>query len=91
MDAAISTAVEDAVDNPELVVEGAKILGDTIKDKVTPKTVGHMIGRTVTGILLSPLGGLALVGDTTKSIETNVEKGAAKLNEVVIEALYGEE
>ena len=38
----------------------------------------------MTGVILSPLGALATIGDGTKTVESGVDLGRQKLNERVV-------
>ncbi len=53
----------------------------------TSYNIGRATGRFVTGVVLSPLGLAAGIGDVTRTVETGIENGSGRLAEQVVESV----
>jgi len=54
---------------------------------LTSHNIGRATGRLVTGILLSPFGLSAVIGDVTSTVETGIEDGSRQLTDRIIESI----
>lgn len=81
MDMAISKASE----NPDEVLKQISTAIDLAKENANAYNTSRVIGRVVTGVVLSPLGALATIGD----INYGIEQGRIGIDQHLEQALYG--
>jgi len=83
----MDAVIAEAAKRPGLVAEGVKQGVGMAYDNANSYNVSRATSRLVTGVVLSPLGALAAVGDVTYGIE----QGYQTLNSVIEYAVYGYE
>ena len=55
--------------------------------ELTSYNIGKATGRFVTGVVLSPLGLLAGIGDVTSTVENGIENGSRQLTDQIVESI----
>ena len=55
--------------------------------ELTSYNIGRATGRFVTGVVLSPLGLAAGIGDVTSTVETGIENGSRQLTDQIVESI----
>ncbi len=71
--------------NPSLIPQGISAAVDKASENVNLYNGSRVFGRTVTGLLLAPLGALAGIGDMTYGMD----QGRIGIEEQLTQAVYG--
>ncbi len=54
---------------------------------LTSYNIGRATGRFVTGVILSPFGLAAGIGDITNAVETGIDNGSRQLTDEIVESI----
>jgi hypothetical protein len=81
---AVQVAAEQAINNPDQALSLVQSAGDKIADNSSVRSISHVVGRAVTGIIFAPVGIVAAIGDVTKEMENGVTSISELLESVVM-------
>jgi len=81
----MDAAIAKAYDNPQAVLDNASAAFDYAKQNANAYNTSRVIGRTVTGLVLAPLGALATIGD----ISYGIEQGHTSFQSQLQSVFYG--
>jgi len=66
---AVNAALKEYATNSTARSEVNATVYDVVSDNASARNIGRLVGRSLTGFILAPAGGLAAIGDGTRSVE----------------------
>ncbi|MFY9314849.1 MAG: RHS repeat-associated core domain-containing protein [Burkholderiales bacterium] len=73
---AVDAALKEYATNSVVRSQANAQIYDAISDNASARNIGRFVGRSITGSLLAPAGGMAAIGDGTRAVERAGVSGA---------------